>query len=415
MAHEGTGTATDGASGPTDDFYAVLGVRDDASLAEIKSAFRSRARTWHPDAGGDAARFALLREAYETLSDPYLRAVYDGEDDADGTDDADCGADSDEDTRDGSPGGRGQEPLRPDDPHDPMPPGRARARARAFGDDPSFRPPRVRVDPETLDWWHVADADRRLRLTPEKAPGHAAPVTLLVVAVLGAAALLTLAPAAAGVPAAAAVVALAAGLVVLVCRRRTDALRAASDAVRDVVHGSPGSEDDQIAERRTADLLARYVTRLPGARIFHGLAWPGSVFADIDHAVLCGHRLLLVESKRWLPGHYSTAPDAGGEPVLHRNGRRFGGGGSRLAEALDVFAELLPGIEVRGALVLYPNRAGRITVDEPDPRPFETDDPDDIAVLTPEGFLTDACAWLAAEPSTVDVHAFRTVLAQVVG
>jgi len=41
-----------------------------------------------------------------------------------------------------------------------------------------------------------------------------------------------------------------------------------------------------------------------GVRIFHGLAWPGSVFTDIDHALLCGRRLVLIESKSWLPGHY---------------------------------------------------------------------------------------------------------------
>ncbi|OLT38543.1 hypothetical protein BJF85_09600 [Saccharomonospora sp. CUA-673] len=396
MAHEGADTATGDPSGPTEDFYAVLGVPDDASAAEIKSAFRSRARSWHPDAGGDAARFAVLREAYETLSDPYLRRLYDGLDPDDGG-----FASAPTDVFDA---------VDTDRPGEPMPPGRARARARAFGDDPAFRPPRVRVDPETLPWWHAADDDPRLRFSPAKAPGHAAPATLLVGAALLTVVLLLTAPTPVAVPGSLAALAVAAALVIAVGRARRTALRGARHEVRGTVFGNPGTEDDQIAERRTADMLGRYVTRLPGARIFHGLAWPGSVFADIDHAVLCGHRLLLVESKRWLPGHYSTAPDAAGEPVLHRNGRRFGGGGSRLAEALDVFEELLPGIEVRGALVLYPNRAGTITVEDAGPAAGD----DTVRVLTPEGFLTDACAWLAADPSTVDVSAFRRVLAQVV-
>ncbi|MBY8849402.1 DegT/DnrJ/EryC1/StrS family aminotransferase [Saccharothrix sp. MB29] len=48
---------------------------------------------------------------------------------------------------------------------------------------------------------------------------------------------------------------------------------------REVVHGTT---DDRVAEHLTADLLSRYLTRLPGVRVFHGLAWPGSVFADVD-------------------------------------------------------------------------------------------------------------------------------------
>lgn len=47
------------------------------------------------------------------------------------------------------------------------------------------------------------------------------------------------------------------------------------------------------------------------------------MFADVDHAVLCGKRLVLIESKIWLPGHYETAEDG----RLLRNGRPFRGGG----------------------------------------------------------------------------------------
>ncbi|WP_253864944.1 DnaJ domain-containing protein [Prauserella halophila] len=374
------------------DFYALLGVADDATPAQIKSAFRARARSWHPDAGGDADRFALLREAYDTLTDPARRAVYDG-------------TDPDEDPGGDEPGDG--DPVVPGGPVAATAPGAGPPRTRAFGDDPSFRPPRVRLDPATIPWWQPAATDPRTHLSPGKAPGHAVPL-LVPALTVAAATLLVLAgaPAPALVAGVAAAVA-ATGFAAAFLRQRHVALRAARAEVRTLVFGRPGADDDQIAERRTADLLGRYLTRLPGARIFHGLAWPGSVFADIDHAVLCGRRLLLVESKRWLPGHYTT--DDGG--VLLRNGRRFGGGGSRLAEALDAFDDLLPGIDVRGALVLYPSRAGTITV-----APTDTFDAAgaDVAVLTPERFVRDAGAWLAEDPSTVDVRAFRTVLAQVV-
>ena len=44
---------------------------------EIKKAFRKLARTHHPDAGGDEAKFKELNEAYEVLSDDKKTQVYD--------------------------------------------------------------------------------------------------------------------------------------------------------------------------------------------------------------------------------------------------------------------------------------------------------------------------------------------------
>ena len=60
-------------------YYAVLGVPPDADAAEIRRAFRSLARRYHPDAGAGASpeRFRQVVEAYETLSDPARRTAYD--------------------------------------------------------------------------------------------------------------------------------------------------------------------------------------------------------------------------------------------------------------------------------------------------------------------------------------------------
>ena len=57
--------------------YDVLGVPRDADARTIKRAFREKARTHHPDKGGSDARFALIRAAFETLSDAKRRAAYD--------------------------------------------------------------------------------------------------------------------------------------------------------------------------------------------------------------------------------------------------------------------------------------------------------------------------------------------------
>ncbi len=61
----------------TPDYYKTLGVPRTASTDEIKKAFRKLARTHHPDAGGDEAKFKELNEAYEVLSDDKKRKLYD--------------------------------------------------------------------------------------------------------------------------------------------------------------------------------------------------------------------------------------------------------------------------------------------------------------------------------------------------
>ena len=48
--------------------HAVLGVADDASLQEIRDAYRTKAKKYHPDAGGEEWAFRILVQAYEILS-----------------------------------------------------------------------------------------------------------------------------------------------------------------------------------------------------------------------------------------------------------------------------------------------------------------------------------------------------------
>jgi molecular chaperone DnaJ len=62
---------------PTANYYDILGVKKDASAADIKKAFRKLARKHHPDTGGDEEKFKELNSAYEVLSDPEKRAEYD--------------------------------------------------------------------------------------------------------------------------------------------------------------------------------------------------------------------------------------------------------------------------------------------------------------------------------------------------
>uniref|UniRef100_A0A7S1TPG6 Uncharacterized protein n=1 Tax=Erythrolobus australicus TaxID=1077150 RepID=A0A7S1TPG6_9RHOD len=67
------------ARGPVDNkrFYELLGVERDAGENELKKAYRKLAVQHHPDKGGNVETFQEISHAFEVLSDPEKRQVYD--------------------------------------------------------------------------------------------------------------------------------------------------------------------------------------------------------------------------------------------------------------------------------------------------------------------------------------------------
>lgn len=63
------------------DYYKILGVERKASEEEIRKAYRDLAKQYHPDRNPDnkqaEERFKEINEAYQVLSDPQKRSVYD--------------------------------------------------------------------------------------------------------------------------------------------------------------------------------------------------------------------------------------------------------------------------------------------------------------------------------------------------
>jgi DnaJ-class molecular chaperone len=66
---------------PEKEYYAILGLKEDASPEEVRKAYRKLALHYHPDRNrGDAGaeeRFKAISEAYAVLVDPERRRLYD--------------------------------------------------------------------------------------------------------------------------------------------------------------------------------------------------------------------------------------------------------------------------------------------------------------------------------------------------
>uniref|UniRef100_A0A667ZU34 Zgc:122979 n=2 Tax=Myripristis murdjan TaxID=586833 RepID=A0A667ZU34_9TELE len=78
VMHRGDSSGSSSSAGK--DFYKVLGVSPDSNEDEIKKAYRKMALKFHPDKNSDADaedRFKEIAEAYEILTDPKKRSIYD--------------------------------------------------------------------------------------------------------------------------------------------------------------------------------------------------------------------------------------------------------------------------------------------------------------------------------------------------
>ncbi len=59
------------------DLYELLDVTKDVTEGELKTAYRNKSKSCHPDIGGSAETFKQICEAYKILSDKEKRARYD--------------------------------------------------------------------------------------------------------------------------------------------------------------------------------------------------------------------------------------------------------------------------------------------------------------------------------------------------
>ena len=352
--------------------YEVLGVPPTADTAEIRKAYQRRLRTSHPDTGGSTGLFRLVQEAYEVLSDPARRAAYDS-----GTDK-------------NSGGTSGQ---RPQQKPSPQPDSSQQKSKAAFTDmeqppapppwtgpaveyrpplvPPSGEPQKIRrpAPPWTRTWRTVFFVLGSVCIVPPLfstiwyfSTTQSNPNWL----VMGLTCLL--------------ITVLTAGFWFVIARlpkwwttRKRPApptVLASAYLVEEIlsrpVHGVPGrglsvgrfgdkAEIGAEGERRTARLITDSVlSGIPSARLINGLRWPGSEHADLDHAVIAGNKIALIDSKMWADGAYWWD-----NKQLFRNGRELRAFG--LGAGVEAIRAAYPGFVVDGWVVLH-SPSGSLTM-----------------------------------------------------
>ncbi|HLH46918.1 MAG TPA: NERD domain-containing protein [Acidimicrobiales bacterium] len=123
-------------------------------------------------------------------------------------------------------------------------------------------------------------------------------------------------------------------------------------------------------ERRTAEVLAQAYGRDPYTWVFHNLAVPGWVRGNIDHVVVRGSTVVVLDTKCWAPGRYVTVLGR-----TWRNWRRFAAA-DRLQ--LGAMAQALAGrlgVAVHPLVVIWPSHPGALRTG----RPFRLVLPGDLA------------------------------------
>mgnify|MGYP002738587564 CR=1 FL=1 len=107
-------------------------------------------------------------------------------------------------------------------------------------------------------------------------------------------------------------------------------------------------------ERRTGEVLNALASRPDGPTVFHDLVIPGVPGPNVDHAVVAGKKVLLLDSKFYAPGFYWTF---GGVTRRKFEAVPFADKAT-LPMAFDRFAPLLGRAKMlRPVMVVWPSRA----------------------------------------------------------
>lgn len=165
------------------------------------------------------------------------------------------------------------------------------------------------------------------------------------------------------------------------------------------IFGTPGKRLEEafgdrggygsVGEHRSAELL-QLLTRFPGAKIFHGLRFDVDSEADVDHAVIYGDKVALIDSKMWASGHVRVAPTPGSPETMFSPS--VGQGQVRpihMNTAAANYQKILPGYEIRPWVLIH-------STDEGAGHTWDNNTSNGMVVGDPQFVISDIAEWFAA-------------------
>lgn len=155
----------------------------------------------------------------------------------------------------------------------------------------------------------------------------------------------------------------------------------------------------QAGELFTAELMEQLL-RIPGTRIFHGLQFPGSNNADVDHAIVNGNKIVFVDSKLWKAGDYSWNPDG---TIVRRNGSSSTEIQSNFHTAIMGYYQRLPHLQMRSNILIHPASGKPMTIDNGKKLTGKKTKAPVTLMVTAQQFLEDTGAWFSeGTPGVID-------------
>lgn len=344
--------------------YETLGVEPTASQDEIRGAYRKLLRTAHPDSGGTVGMFRSVQHAYDVLSTPGRRAEYDAEGNT-----TDGRRSNGPDSTSPKAGSHNAGPDSHEDASKPQPMEDIPTPPDPGFPDPVFIPPerpperKKSVARWTKIWAGVLGGIGILLVLfqmvgmlatisfRESVGGDPGPtIGEFMPRIVGTAIFFIIA-------------AILPYAILKIAANRTPQIPLATDFIqprhlRTKEFGVPGegltaarfgdrAELGKTGEERTARLLREIALAIcPAARVIHGLHWPGKDHADIDHALIVGDSVMLIDSKFMKDGEYWFD-----NIDLYRDGTQLDA--FKLGYAVADMRSRFPGLEIAGVVLMH--------------------------------------------------------------
>lgn len=170
--------------------------------------------------------------------------------------------------------------------------------------------------------------------------------------------------------------------------------------------GEENVEKGSLGEKKMA-LLLEELLEIPGTRIFHGLKFPGSKTADVDHAVINGNKIAFIDSKMWTGGDFSWGAY---DVIVQNKGRWRTDRSSNFSAAVGKLNQLAPEkTDVIGYICIYSNDNTLVNVNN------EGHETSLVHLATPEMTIREIGNWFLQnkELGTIDRNLMNFLLYQM--